>query len=688
MQLADPVNLLTDCFARAFARRERVSPSEWIERHFPLIDSDAGGRPRFDFSRCPNLRAIADAFADPSIRRITVGKCAQSGITTLFMGVIAWSMVQDPGTWKVMLPTAGKAQTYNQTRFVPSLLACEELKGVIDPEPRADRVDFDRGRVEWVGSNSVAEAEGTPAPKVWVDEYDRCDPPGVAKLEERGKTYTNAKIVETGSWGMKDDGIDARFQLAQRQYRWVVPCPACRRYHARSWANVKWKGSTSAVPSVVRKAAVMICPHENCHAVIGPERFEWQQSLGLWIAQTQDVSPLTTTPLGRDAPGKILGEAPEGDHVAYHVHGLDNGLVGNPVGAVAARFIERVRIHGYADREWVTDTLGEPYSPLGQRINAHDLAERAKASTFRRGTCPAGTRGVALIVDVQQDGLYWVAMAFSVDGRTLSVVQHGYTAFIQDQDDKAGTYTKSVLLARTLAELRKQTYPTAEPVVRRGVVVHELKPLFTAIDTGNDAEALYRLREGDQALLLLKGYGRNRDNTNDPRAWYVKPVPRPVSPRCPEGRVPLLMVNVNRWKDNLASWIVGARLPADEAADELPIPAINLPSDIGEDFVDQLASEHRIDGQWQLRRQRTPNHYLDLMVYALATLDHVGVRNLPPPPPPPTAPPQAASPPVANAPGVVAKAAATTPKAHPIEPSPARTLNPGVSYGTPQRFLT
>jgi phage terminase large subunit GpA-like protein len=78
--------------------------SKWIEQTIRLpqgLTAEPG-----PIRLWPYQRAIADAFVDPALERVTLVKSARSGFTTLLTSLIVHHVVNDPASILAVLPAA------------------------------------------------------------------------------------------------------------------------------------------------------------------------------------------------------------------------------------------------------------------------------------------------------------------------------------------------------------------------------------------------------------------------------------------------------------------------------------------------------------------------------------------------------------------------------------------------------
>ena len=631
MAFPEAADIARGGLADAFPERVEIGAAEWAEAYWQVRGAERSGP--MSFARFPYQRAVLEAMGRADVRVITVGGCAQWGKTEPIFAFIAYTYDVRPAHWMAMYPNAEKAGKGSTERFRPSLALCPRLAGKLVggiDEQSAGVIRFFGGSLEWIGSNSPANTEGTPAAYCWIDEYDRCDEVGVRKMRQRGKTFSYSKLIETGTPGDEGTGIHARYLVADVRFTWHVPCPKCRAYYARVWSKdtVVWEGGGNAPIEQIRRTAGYKCPH--CGEVSRAGDRRWQADRGVWLAQTQTVGKATD-----EGPGPIEGGIPAGAHWAFWLSGLDNELQANPVGEVAAEFMANVRESGFAGVQWETETLGRPHAPKARSLDITRLRARASAAPYAMGTAPGGLRSASAfaLVDVQQDRAYVLRAAISPGMRDL---------FIVARDEVKGIDTEE-----KLERLVRKVKDTPMAVAGEPALPVEL----VGMDTGHRTDEVYGARRRCGGWVkLLTGYatrpgsgvsgpggaGPGGAGASDKDPYKLTHVLESAAVDGKAVRLPLLLVNVTYWKNILAG--VLARNAGEGGEGTLEGAGggagggggfrVWFPRDIDDAFLGHFTAERYIGGLWQLVRPGLRNDYWDLTVYAAAMAAYCGGRTV------------------------------------------------------------
>lgn len=646
------VEELNNVFRGVFTQRPRMRVSEWADRHRELVMAE--GKGKWVTDRVPYLRGVMDSVNEPGVRQVTFMKFSQGGGTEALYNQIFYIIDRDPGDMLFVYPNDRLAQRVNKRRFLPTLKACPAVANRLGPSARDMGVMellFDRMTITFSGSNSTANLESFPYRIGSIDELDRCEPTTQEQVEERLKTFSESLLLVTGSPGLKGEGIDRQFNgtLEEQeegagrtggsdQRRFWVPCPACRVYHLRAWKDVKWKGGLRANPDTVKATAWMVCP--ACGEKITAASNMWQLLRGVWLKRGQVVGRLPEAGTGNGERGTVeTGEVTwaeswkgpkSSSHAGFHINGLYSALEPNPYGSVAAKFVKQ---GGEATQNWVNRVLGEPYEPKGEGIDVKALKRRAGLTGVRYGVLPAWAMKVNLQVDVQGDRMWLLYTAWGAQGKEMAPI------CVAEVPRREGL---------NLAELDNWCVKTFAGEDEKGTK-RVLRPHCVFIDTGDFTDECYTavLRIGRLVPACRGIKGEFRDRTDMP--W------RASKEVMKEKGVPLLLVNVNFWKDHVFARYrereeavvdvveeegedTGQKPGATPGASAYDAVADvwHVPSGIPGYWYDHITSEHcvpkRLEGRvkwvYEMRAGKKGNHLLDCTVYAAAGADAEGLRNM------------------------------------------------------------
>lgn len=625
--------LIAEAARSVFTVQATPSIDAFANEHYRLTSGEMQGA--WNSDNAPYARGIFEALQDPMVSRVTLLKAAQLGGTAIVHAWLMWMICHDPSDTLLVMPSTEKVRDLKQTRLGPTIRACEAVKGKLlgsNEELEGLTLKFARMNLQLLGSNSKSRIEGHPYRHVLVDEVDRCVPEIMEVVAERVKTFAKSKILALGTPGYADVGIHREWTLGTQE-RWHVPCPhaECGAYHARQWRMVQWEGGKDASPEDVADGAWMRCPH--CRKKIEAHHNRGQQKRGVWVPKGCGVRHDGTIVVPAGVRLTV-------QHRSFALHGLDNALVPNPYGKVAAPFVaagcKRTMV-------WTTDTVGEPWRPAAMKVEVAQLKERCAASTHQRGRLPADVIALAAGCDVQTDRMYGLIVGFAPGGERVYLINWAELPLDHGAKDPL------VALNRWIDERRWLKDASTLPVIAEFV------------DSGDSTDMVYR-------SCRMRGVTRTKSGML-PRRQPVKGSAQIQSPwkksildqtsKAGGAGLELLHVNSGYWTENILTelGLGGTEMEEEETErqrdeetkcenikDAMPSTSelrnfgtsrLILPRDADEELLEHFVNEQAQvvirGGQrkriWVLSTPDAKNHWMDALKYAWAGADARGIRN-------------------------------------------------------------
>lgn len=237
------INLTLEIACQHFRPPEKLTVSEWAERHRVLVSDSSAEPGPWKTSRTPYLQAVMDTLTDPKVRRIVFVASSQVGKSEALLNIIGYIIDQQPGGILFGHPSVEDARKFSRQRIAPMIRACDRLKGKVSLAKGRDAANtvlqktFPGGSLTMVGSNSPSGLASLPIKYVFGDERDRWalsagtegDPWGLA--EARALTFMDSKLVEVSTPTIKGhSAIEDSYTLGTQE-RWCHQCPACGEWH-------------------------------------------------------------------------------------------------------------------------------------------------------------------------------------------------------------------------------------------------------------------------------------------------------------------------------------------------------------------------------------------------------------------------------------------------------------------------
>lgn len=604
MNLRDGYSAILEAVAQAWRVPEKLTVSQWADRHRVLPAKAASEPGQWRTSRNPLLREPMDALSDHHpCSRVSVMACSQGGKSEILNNWIGYTIDHAPGPMLVVQPTVETAEKYSKQRIEPMLDAAPVLREKVPAARKRDSgnsmllKEFPGGILMLVGSNSSSGIASMPIKKLGMDEVDRmpeslgAEGSTTKQAEQRLVTFARSKQF-TGSTPVRmplddedaDGSIIWRYYQAGSRAKYHVPCPHCQHHQELVFENLKWRKSKDAGGKTVHHP-------ETAHYVC--------QGCGAEILEHQKTTMLPDVAMGGTA--RWVHQRPWiTDHLSYHFNALYTPIgLGRTWVEIVEEWLEACRDRSKLVTFWNL-VLGMPYDDHADRVNEQELFSQAEAYELR--TVPTGYQVLTGAVDVQDDHLDFLVRAWGRHERNVVVDRH--KIYLDPESDEAWT---------ELTRRRHQTFTNAHG--------SPLRISMTAIDTGGShtarTYAYCRAMRNDSVMAIKGSSARKQPILGKPAKKDAK------NARGDSARhgVVLWPIGTDTAKEALF-----ARL-SDWADVERPEQRmVRLTQKLGLEFFRELTAEvfDTRTGLW--KKLRTRNEALDLMVYSHAAACHPHVR--------------------------------------------------------------
>lgn len=579
-----------------------------------------------DLSLTPHLYFPLDLFSNPNVERIGLCFATQCCKTTFCMCTLGYVIDYDPGPVMFVRPTIDDCRKFSMERVVPIIVDTEALaRHVASPQNdlRALSYELDRMWVKYAWSNSEVSLRGHPIRYLYKDESSAYAPGASAKADERTKTYYNRKIIETTTPVNETDSI----------WQFMGLKPASEDLHGEQlWNTSAWKAKSSTTVYFMH----VPCPH--CRNLIRLEisQLRWPENAPIrkldaagWYECQVCGQPI----MDGDKPEmlarhKWIADNEEGGTwVALHVNSLYMPWSSCRFGAIAQQLVRARASNDFETvKGFVNDTLALCYTlaATGVELVTIDSIEKARQD-YQKNELPEGILGLALGSDVRESQVHWALLGFSA---------------IENPGEGSHTVDVKAIswgICDSLAEFEEKvcsrtwTHATGK----------QMKPVTGGIDQRYKPKEVLDLVKRKRWLKAVRGEQKimKPGTTN-----VMLPYSTTALERNARGK-PLLnssvgyRVNTMFWKQWLYNQFSATVL---SGIDPKQKPgAFHVPGDTDKDsreFCRHLRSEHEVSKRkrgsaavervWEVRDGFGANHWLDSVVYALATGDAAGLFSL------------------------------------------------------------
>ncbi len=568
------MSVLGAAFARGLEPPPELTISEWADdcRHLPQTSAARGGRWRTDST--PYLKGIMDAARDPTISKLALKKCHQSGGSEALNNIIGFHIEHDPCPILMVHPAGDVAETWSKERLSDMIRSTPALAAVVHDkrQPRGSHQGestlklkmYPGGYLAIGGANtpntfarwSVRIAIGDDVdrfPPVVADEGDPAD-----LLVNRTTSFHDALTIFVSTPTLKGGRIDTLYDRSD-QRRYFVTCPGCGRQDWITWNDADHFRVVFDAKDAL--SARIECPdgdHGGCGERIDEPMRRRLVAVGEWRP--------TKTP---DEPG-LAG---------FHLPAMVSTLGAVTLSELVAKWLSARDRGKEALRVFINTSLAEGWEDRGARVEPHVLMTRREpyGTDENEGVevpvpAPALTAGV----DVQADRFELLVTAWGPAGERWVV------DWRRVPGDPKRPETRAALL---------------EALSRR--YTHELGPLLpihaTCIDSGYATEEVYDFVLAYQArrIFATKGWaGKSGEPiVGKPSQKRYGRRPRPV---------PLFPINVDDAKADVMT-----SLTLTDGPGAMHFPA-HLET-VNEEFFAQICAEHR---EMRYNRAGIATHYV------------------------------------------------------------------------------
>lgn len=571
------MKLLRDILKDAWTPADRREPWRWCEDHIKSIPYSPLPGP-FRSENSPWIRKVMEAIVDPKIRLVSIIAAVQSSKTTSPELTLCYIIANLPGPCLWLDQTDEDAKDESESRLQKLFESCEPVKKLFPKNKNKQRnctIHFSNGMTLWLlGAYNKTNLQRRSIRWLFGDETWRWPVGHMAEAEARTTAFGwLGKCVFMSQGGEENDDTHRKFETTDMR-EWHYKCPKCGKYIPYKWENVEWDDDCKDENgeydfSKINHSTALKCP--EC---------------GEYFEDSDRMRRI----LNKD--GKFIPLNPNAakENVGFHW----NALASMSWGKLAELYL-RAKI---AARKGDSSLLQQFYQKrlaLAWREFAEDYRLEIASGSYNSGDAwneEAGFNKLGEIiappfaeneviaplrimsVDVQMNCFYLVVRAWSINGSS-----------------------------RLLWHEKVLTWEDIEEIQKRFKILDNL----VFVDAGYNSFEVYR-HCGERNWIALMGDNRanffHRLPNGKTVLRFYSPVKHIFISRYVKCRMHFWS-NLNV-KDTLAR-IRRNQNPADGATWEVP-------TDISEDYLKQMESEHRIKKGnswiWEQIGNR-PNHYLD-----------------------------------------------------------------------------
>jgi phage terminase large subunit GpA-like protein len=390
--------IMSAAVARALRPRERLTVSQWADRHRILTSKQAGETGRWRTARNPMLREIMDSLSISSpVKQVTVMKSSQVGVTEASVNWIGYIVEHAHYPAMVLMPTLESRDTWKAQKLNPLLLETECIRDILggirsrDAANSKDMIDYPGGILFLAGGNSPNSYAQKSVRFLMMDDLDRFpaeigdegDPVELAR--SRVKAFARYKILLASTPTLKGASLIEREYESGDIRRYHVECPHCGERQVLRWSNVRSNAQATE--------AWYACEHNGC--IIEEHHKPKMLAGGIWIP-----------------------EFPERKyHRSYHISAIYAPIGLGPSWIDLVIQFRRVHKDPQQLKTFINSNLGESWEDQTDKLKPNDLAKRA--GNYGPGTIPPGCLVMVIGIDTQDKWIEYTRLGWGWNGDNM-----------------------------------------------------------------------------------------------------------------------------------------------------------------------------------------------------------------------------------------------------------------------------
>ena len=488
--MREPEEIYRSAFLEGLQPPPDLGVSDWADAERILTRRSSAEPGPWRTDRVPYLREPMDCL-NPSnpIKRVVMVFGSQSAKTEAGLNWLGRSIVLDPGPFLVVFPTISFAKRQVRQRLKPLFNDTPSIEKRILSKRSRDAAntmfltEFENDMLVAVtGSNSGAELQGMPTPRLWVDECssvpqeadDKGDP--IENAEARTASFPNRKILLTSTPGTRGEcRITWEYETRSDQRRYAALMPCCGANEVIRWReNMVWDDPRGEVWCQCPACGERIAQHYKTEMLAG----------GIWKPHAKG----------------------DGVTAGFHLPGWYTPIgLGLAWEEIRDEFL-RAKRDPMLLKGWITKRAAEAFDdPAISRLSAEGLMDRVTSDAYKTGWCPAGVLVLFASVDVQGSWLEVSVWGYGRDDESWLIWNEKIIGDPLQNPECDPTRGGPWLQVNTI---RKTLFPSENG--------WQFSPFSTMVDTGGSytqASYEYCRRHARDGVIAVKG---SSDRTHVP----------------------------------------------------------------------------------------------------------------------------------------------------------------------------
>lgn len=217
---------MSEGFRRGIRPPSELRPPEWAAKFVRVQNSERA--PYFDVLQTPWWLRPMKAAADNEVKEVVVLAPTGSGKSTMAEGLIPWIVSEDPGPLLYASQTDEDSKFWAESRLLPTLKACEPLKGLWPDDRHKSR----KMEIIWphmpmvLGGANMSNFQEKSVRWLYGDEVWKWGPGLVREFLARHHNRWNRRVFLVSQGGVTTDELTQEWEKTdQAEFCWE--CPEC-----------------------------------------------------------------------------------------------------------------------------------------------------------------------------------------------------------------------------------------------------------------------------------------------------------------------------------------------------------------------------------------------------------------------------------------------------------------------------
>lgn len=456
LSTSEKTRILKEFFWDALNPPEYLDLDEWSDKYRKLPSETSSEHGDWNTARFPFLRKIMKLLSPShaSVKNISVMKGHQIGFTEIAINWLLYTADMFP--CPIMYTQAGDdaVKEFSKQRLKHSIDACEKLYYKLGNGKSPDLSDsmtykeFPGGYITMGPGNSETYTRSKPVGMAGIDEEDSYvlssggGGSPIKKIANRMSNWPDSKLYRCSTPKVQETSTILTAYESGSEEQYYVPCPHCNPVGSDAgymfvikWENIMWSKELDGdgVPVDVW----LECP--GCGERIDEKKKTWMLESGDWfsIKDSEDEKRYRVADTVRNRSFQISG--------LYSPYGFRSwrDCVSDWFEYQRTKDVNLLQV-------FINETLGEPFTLVGQELSYHHLETRKEAyGTGYAYDVPNGGLVLTAGVDVQKDRLECAVIAWGLFDEAWHVdyvVLPGDTSDMGDNNGMTATGQPSVWL--------------------------------------------------------------------------------------------------------------------------------------------------------------------------------------------------------------------------------------------------